>query len=242
MSLIVCRECNKEYSDTSDVCIHCGYPTEKNTNALNDSCIEEPLNNENINPKKKKPIIKIIIIVTAVIAVLIIGVVIVAFSSEPSEEYDSTNNTTTEQEADADPYGYYLDVNNNFNDIMASVKAMSDMTKVYDGSQEWFDAENTLLSNINTILEEARNIDPPESKSELHNQYMKGVELFQDGITSYQNELYSLDENAFDQAYVSMSGGCALMKSVVDTLNEEQSPSDSLSPYSEQEYEEYYAD
>ncbi|MCI8371983.1 MAG: zinc-ribbon domain-containing protein [Lachnospiraceae bacterium] len=34
MSLINCPECNKEISDRSVVCIHCGYPIKKNTKCV----------------------------------------------------------------------------------------------------------------------------------------------------------------------------------------------------------------
>lgn len=65
MALINCPECGKEISDSSEKCIHCGYP------------LKPIMHEKKVKPKKKKEII-IGVIVTAIV----IPVILIAFFIE----------------------------------------------------------------------------------------------------------------------------------------------------------------
>ncbi len=58
MALINCPECGKEISDSSDKCIHCGYPLKVNVE----------------KPKKKKAVIIVIIVVIVVIVLIALAI------------------------------------------------------------------------------------------------------------------------------------------------------------------------
>ena len=78
MSLIKCPECEREVSDKSEVCIHCGYPISKIKNAVSSELENEEFQSSTeypplappVLPKEKKKINKTIIAIIAVVSVI----------------------------------------------------------------------------------------------------------------------------------------------------------------------------
>lgn len=78
MSLIICPECGKEFSDKAAACPNCGYPIESINNNVDDAVQQEDSQNE---PKKeKKPIKK----KNSPIAIVAAALILVTFFPLPA--------------------------------------------------------------------------------------------------------------------------------------------------------------
>lgn len=69
--LVTCKECGKEFSDSKDACIHCGYALEKNAESKQNF---EPKKNE----KKSKNKLFVFGVLVLVLAIIIIPIIILS--------------------------------------------------------------------------------------------------------------------------------------------------------------------
>ena len=90
MALIKCKECGKDISDTTDVCIHCGAPTSISTNGGNTTKSKRH-NNRNV-------------IITIIVCLLIMAFVIVGIPFLLSLKHKGS--TTLDAEYSAPEYEY----------------------------------------------------------------------------------------------------------------------------------------
>lgn len=166
MSLIKCPECEREVSDKSEVCIHCGYPISKIKNAVSSELENEEFQSSTeypplappVLPKEKKKINKTIIAIIAVVSVIAViattVVLIVANKDTSVDDYLTAFNAGDVSTANA----IYNDrINSSENNKIELINQLSNtidgiVSDFENGKKDYSDAKDEIIKYKDTGL------------------------------------------------------------------------------------------
>ena len=200
MSLIKCPECEKEVSDKSEVCIHCGYPISKIKKAASvesesekfQSSTEYPHSTPPEFPKEKKIINKAMIAVIAVVSVIAviatIVVLIVANKDTSVDDYLTAFNA-----------GDFSTANTLYNDRIASsennkIELITQLSNTIDGIVSDFENGKRDYSNAKDEIIKYKDTGLVDDKISAA---LTNIE--QKYSSQLENELETIKSNYFDK-------------------------------------------
>ncbi len=151
---------------------------------------------------------------------------------EPDPEIDQEIETV-EEEPEPDPgidqeIEAELDVDTNYPEKLAenvlrmreAIEQFSRQLREAELTEEWVDETMVILETMQVLIEEVRNLDPPDEFIELHEVYLKAIDKFEEGIIYNMEGISEFDSDLVDKGSRKFIEGLPYTEEAMDILLE----------------------